>query len=231
MADQEVSFLGGLASRARKVIYEDENPVQASPVVVTQPAAQPIVSSPAAASFVGSQSHQINLEIKAQLDQAVAEANQLSFTEFMNYLEAMTSALAGSDEATRYRAALGAATKKGFNPQEIARGADAILKVLQNEERNFNEDASQRITERVGARESELADIERQISDNGNKIAQLQTQNNQLSSRKRTVGEEIRGERQKVEDKKRDFAATVAAETGRYQEEKQRILSYAGRGG
>ena len=220
-------FFDGL----KNLVFEDENPVQAQPVAVAQPAAQPIAPSPAVVSFpTGAQLYQVNPEIKAQLDQVVAEANQLSYTEFINYLEAMSSALAGSDEATHYRAALAAAAKKGFTPQEIAKGIDAILQVLQNEERNFNEAASQRISERVGTRESELVDIERQISDNSNKITQLQTQNNQLSSRKRTAGEEIRSERQKIEEKKRDFAATVAAETSRYKEERQRILSYVRKG-
>lgn len=221
----------GILSSLKNVIFEDESPIQAQSVVATQPVVPTVIPSSGVTSFpAGSQFRQSNPEIKAQLDQVVAEANQLSYTEFVNYLEAMSSALAGSDEATRYRAALGAATKKGFNAVEIARGIDAILQVLQSEERNFNEAASQRISERVGTRESELADIARQIADNSNKITQLQNQNNQLSSRQRTVGEEIRSERQKVEDKKRDFAATVATETGRYQEEKQRILSYAGRG-
>lgn len=221
-------FLGGL----KNLVFEDDNPVQVQPVAVTQQAPLSVAPSPAVVSFpTGTQLHQVNAEIKAQLDQVVIEANQLSYTEFVNYLEAMSSALAGSDEATHYRAALAAAAKKGFTSQEIAKGIDAILKVLQNEERNFNEAASQRIAERVGSRENELADIERQITDNGNKISQLQNQNNELSSRKRTVSEEIRSERQKVEEKKRDFATTVVAETGRYQKEKQRILSYSGRGG
>lgn len=234
MATTSGGFLGRLKEGARNAIFEDENPIQAQPEKVTQ-AVQPIGVVPPSTTVVsfpvGSQSRQVNPEIKAQLDQAVAEANQLSYTEFVNYLEAMSSALAGNDEATHYRAALAAAAKKGFTPQEIARGIDAILQVLQNEERNFNEAASQRIAERVGNRESELADMERQITDNSNKIAQLQNQNSQLNSRKRTVSEEIRSERQKVEERKKDFAATVAAETGRYQEEKQRILSYTGRGG
>ncbi len=228
-------FLGGIASRAKSALFEDENPVLSQLGVAAQPTVVPVthvVPTPSIVSFpTGSQLYQANPEIKAQLDQAVAEANQVSYTEFVNYLEAMSSALAGSDEATHYRAALAAAAKKGFTSQEVAKGIDAILKVLQNEERNFNEAASQRITERVGTRESELANIERQVSDNENKINQLRSQNNQLNSKKGTVGEEIRTEKQKVEDKKRNFAATVAAETGRYQEEKQRILAYAGRGG
>jgi len=132
MAEARGSFLGRLKEGARSAIFEDENPVLAQPAV--QPVA-PVSTSPAVTSFsTGSQFHQVNPEIKAQLDQAVAEANQLSYTEFVNYLEAMSSALAGTDEATLYRAALAAATKKGFGPQEIARGIDAILQVLQNEE-------------------------------------------------------------------------------------------------
>lgn len=226
--------MAGLLSSLRNQIFEEDNPPPKAKPAAVQPVTQtvPVVSSAAmVASFpVSSQFNQVNPEIKAQLDRAIAEANQLSYTEFFNYLDAMSSALAGTDEATRYRAALAAATKKGFAPQEIARGIDAILQVLQNEERNFNEAASCRIAERVGVRETEVVDIDRQITSNNSKIVELQSQNSQLNARKRTASEEIRSEQQKVEDRKRDFSSTVSAEKIRYQEERNKVLAYSGNG-
>lgn len=227
-----MSKMREILDAAKGHIFEDESPAITKNATAPQPTAQPVasvistivVSSPTAAQF-----HQVNPEIKVQLDQAVAEANQLSYTEFLNYLEAMSLALASTDEATRYRAALAAAARKGFASQEIVRGIDTILQVLQNEERHFNEAASQRIAERVGAREAEVADIDRQIVGNNNKIAELQNQSSQLNARKRAASEEIRSEKQKVEDKKKDFSSTVSAEKSRYQDERSKVLTYSGK--
>ena len=225
---------GGFLGSIRGAIFEDESKgsgPSVSQTSVSPATVQPVMATPIATpirTFVDTS--QVDPEIKASLDQAVAEANQLSYTEFVNYLEAMSSALVGQSEATVYRAALAAAAKKGFAPQEITRGIDAILQVLQSEERNFSEAASQRINDRVGTRETELADIDRLIQNNNTKMSQLQSQNNDLTSRKRTASEEIRNEKQKVEDKKRNFAATVSAENSRYQEERKKVLAYSGKG-
>lgn len=230
MAD---GLLGRLREGINSTIWEDEHKAGSSPAATPQPV-QPAVSAVQNSGVVsfptGDQFQRVDPQIKAQLDQAVTEANQMSYTEFLNYLEAMSSALAGSDEGTRYRAALAAAAKKGFTPQEIVKGIDAVLQVLQTEDHNFNESASQRIADRVGTREKDLTDMERQMNENNSKISQLQAQNSQLTARRRALTDEIRDEKQKVEERKRVFSATVAAETSRYETEKQKVLAYSGRG-
>lgn len=227
-------FLGRLKDGINSQLWEEDGQSQSNPVNSAE--TQPPIIQPIAATQVATPTRtyvdnsQVDPEIKAALDQAVAEANQVSFTEFLNYREAMLGALAGQDEGTIYRAALAAATKKGFKSQEIARGIDAILLVFQREEKNFNSEASARLAEKVGSRQTELSRIDETIRENTNKIAQLQAEITDLSSRQHSISGEIQAEERKVQETKKRFSATVSVEKAKYEEERRKILAYSGKG-
>ena len=224
--------MAGLREKFNSIIWEAEGPTSsATPVSVSIPVpvqtvdsmVQRVVSAPTMVpSRIFVDTSQVDSEIKASLDQAVGGANQKSYTEFTTFYNAMLSDLDGENERTVYKAALAAAKGKGFNAQEIARGIDAILQVLQDEERNFNEEVAQRTREKVGGRQQERDRL-------AQKIGELEAEISSSRSRQESLSADIRLEQEKVENMKRRFSATLTVEKNRFADERKRILAYSGK--
>lgn len=217
----------GITDRLRGALFEDNEssePLPPSPLLQAQPQAAPAPSA-TVVSFPQSPHGAVDPRIKAELEESIAGANQMSYTEFVNFLNAMSSI---PDEGTRYRAAIAASGAKGFNAAEIIRGLDVILQTLAQEEREFTATLPQQLQEKVGTRESELKTIDQTVHDKTAQIAALQAEIQQLTARKGTVSAAIESERAKIGDISKRFTATVAAEKSRYEAEKQRIGAYSG---
>lgn len=222
--------MSGWSSRLKGVLFEEDNQAPSpAPDTGVQQVASPAAPAPAVRPNVvvfASPTGVVDPEIKAKLDEAVTASNQVSYTEFMTFLNSMAAVI--PDEGSRYRAALAAAGAKGFSATEIIRGIDAILATIRHEEREVKAEIPQQVSRKVGAREQELANIEQGIRDRTAQIAALQTEIGQLNAQKGSVAATINTERQKIEEFGRKFEATVAVEVNRYETEKQRISAYGG---
>lgn len=167
----------------------------------------------------------VDPNMKAKLDQAILNANQVSYSEFVNFFTAMSTI---PDEGTRYRAAIAAAGAKGHNAADVVRGIDVILQTLAQEERDFNANLPKQLQEKVGTRETEMAGIDQSTKDKTSQIQALQAEIQQLAARKGRLVSEIQQERSQIDDVQKRFTATVSAERSRFEAEKQRVATYGG---
>jgi chromosome segregation ATPase len=215
-----------IRDRLKNALFEEESSDQPA----ASPAPQAVlhaVPAPTATVVGFPQQPQgvVDPRIKAELEQSIAAANQVSYTEFINFFNAMSGI---PDEGTRYRAAIAAAGAKGFNAAEIIRGIDVILQTLATEEREFTSSLPQQLQEKVGSRETEINQLDQTVRDKEAQIRQLQADIQQANTRKGTLAGEIQRERAKIDEVQKRFTATVAAERVRFESEKQRLAAYGG---
>jgi predicted nucleic acid-binding Zn-ribbon protein len=195
MADTAKSsgFLKGL----KGLVFEDA-PEQSTTKSAAPPPPAPVVLqqvTPAVAAAV-------DPEVRKVLDRDVGEAAKPAYSEFTSLSQSMAAVL--TDERVRFQAVLAALASKGHTVEQVLIDIDECNQALDKKEAEAAKAAAQARATRVGAREAEIANVNKRIGELTVAMTDLQAQKEKLEG-------EVASEVADLQAAEGRFSGTVAA--------------------
>lgn len=150
------------------------------------------------------------------MEQLTSEAPK-GYVEFLGDLQTLADAL--PTEELQYKAALKLAAKQGHNSEVLALDFEKTIRLLEEQGRQFNEDAAQQVQAKVGTRQAEVTRLNQEIAA---KQAELEALHTKLAAE----SDAITADTAKIESAKTKFAGAYAAAHAQITDQKAKITYY-----
>jgi hypothetical protein len=131
------------------------------------------------------------------------------YLEYKNSLKSLEKM--PMDEQTRYQSAFAMAKTMGATPDKLVAAAGHYLKVLQSEEKKFEQALVNQRKRQIGGREQQIKDLENGIKQKTAHIKKLTQDIENSQKQLNAIKSEISGAVVKVENTKNDFIASYNA--------------------
>lgn len=140
------------------------------------------------------------------------EANNLDGFDYLEYKQSLKSLeKMPMDESTRFQSAYAMAQTMGASPQKLIETAEHYVKVLQQEEKKFEDALTHQRNVQIGSKQKEITELEKQIKAKAEQIKIL-TQEIEADEKKAgALAAEIQDASQKVDSTKNNFIASYNA--------------------
>ena len=137
------------------------------------------------------------------------EKHNLDGFDYIEYKESLKSLeKMPMDEQTRFQSAFAMAKTMGATPQKLIDAAAHYLKVLEHEEKKFEQALENQRTRQIGGREKQINDLEVGIQQKAKHIKKLTNEIEQAQKQLEGIKSEISGAVSKVETTKNNFIAS-----------------------
>lgn len=137
------------------------------------------------------------------------EKHNLDGFDYIEYKESLKSLeKMPMDEQTRFQSAFAMAKTMGATPQKLIDAASHYLKVLEHEEKKFEQALENQRTRQIGGREKQIKDLEVGIQQKAKHIKKLTKEIEQSQKQLEGIKSEISGAVSKVETTKNNFIAS-----------------------
>lgn len=156
----------------------------------------------------------------SQMLQQSFEENKLSgfdYLKFMSAVEEMKSY--GTPEETRYKMAFSTAKQVGASKAGLTKAAQHYLDVLDQDEKDFDNDCSQYEKKEIQGRTTKIAELETQVSTLADQLAKAKDQHEKLSG-------ELEEKKSGLESRKASFQTTLKSFTSTIQANLEKINKY-----
>ncbi|MEM6320721.1 MAG: hypothetical protein AAF960_23840 [Bacteroidota bacterium] len=145
----------------------------------------------------------------------------LEFKQSLKSLEKMPM-----DEQTRYQSAFAMAKTMGATPKKLIDAAGHYLKVLQHEEKKFEQALNNQRSKQIGGREQQIKDLETGIRQRAEHIKKLNLEIKKSQQQLQTIKKEISGAVSKVETTKNNFIASYNTVVAQIQTDVESMKKY-----
>ena len=137
------------------------------------------------------------------------EKHNLDGFDYIEYKESLKSLeKMPMDEQTRFQSAFAMAKTMGATPQKLIDAAAHYLKVLEHEEKKFEQALENQRSRQIGGREKQIKDLEVGIQQKAKHIKKLTEEIEQAQQQLGGIKKEISGAVSKVETTKNNFIAS-----------------------
>jgi len=137
------------------------------------------------------------------------EKHNLDGFDYIEYKESLKSLeKMPMDEQTRFQSAFAMAKTMGATPQKLIDAAAHYLKVLEHEEKKFEQALENQRTRQIGGREKQIKDMEVGIQQKAKHIQKLTKEIEAAQQQLGAIKKEISGAVSKVETTKNNFIAS-----------------------
>jgi len=130
------------------------------------------------------------------------------------------------DEATRYQSAYAAAQSMGITPQKLITSADHYLKVLAQEEHNFNEALKSQQQRQVSDQKAELPKLDEEIKKLEAEIKHRQERIKKAKAQQTKIAKSIDSAEVKLRNTHNDFEASYNAIAAQIQKDVEGMKTY-----
>ncbi|MEM1124726.1 MAG: hypothetical protein AAGJ18_30080 [Bacteroidota bacterium] len=145
----------------------------------------------------------------------------IEFKESLKSLEKMPM-----DEQTRYQSAFAMAKTMGATPKKLIDAASHYLKVLQHEEKKFEQALNNQRSKQIGGREQQIKDLETGIRQRAEHIKKLNQEIEKSQKQLQNIKKEISGAVSKVETTKNNFIASYNTVIAQIQTDVESMRKY-----
>lgn len=145
----------------------------------------------------------------------------LEFKESLKSLEKMPM-----DEQTRFQSAFAMAKTMGASPNKLVDAAKHYLKILQQEEKKFEQALNNQRSRQIGGREKQIKDLEVGIQQKAKHIKKLTEEIEQSQKQLQGLKGEISGAVNKVETTKNNFIASYNVVVAQIQQDIENMQKY-----
>lgn len=145
----------------------------------------------------------------------------LEFKESLKSLEKMPM-----DEQTRFQSAFAMAKTMGASPNKLVDAAKHYLKILQQEEKKFEQALNNQRSRQIGGREKQIKDLEVGIQQKAKHIKKLTQEIEQSQKQLEAIKGEISGAVSKVETTKNNFIASYNLVVAQIQKDIDNMQKY-----
>lgn len=201
IVEDETSGKKKKAAPATKKTVEKAAP-KSTPKTKSTPAASPEVVTPSASKGQAT-SKFIEIMFGAMEKHNLDGFDYIEYKESLKSLEKMPM-----DEQTRFQSAFAMAKTMGATPQKLIDAAAHYLKVLEHEEKKFEQALENQRSRQIGGREKQIKDLEVGIQQKAKHIKKLTTEIEQSQKQLGAIKQEISGAVSKVETTKNNFIAS-----------------------
>ena len=145
----------------------------------------------------------------------------LEFKQSLKSLEKMPM-----DEATRYQSAFAMAKTMGATPKKLVDTAGHYVRVLQKEEKKFEEALNNQKTKQIGQKRQQVEQLDKVIQEKAKQIEQLTKEIEQHKQKITSLKMEVNNASSKVESTKNDFIASYNAIVAQIQNDVEAMQKY-----
>lgn len=145
----------------------------------------------------------------------------IEFKQSLKSLEKMPM-----DEQTRFQSAFAMAKTMGATPKKLIDAAAHYVKVLQHEEKKFEQALDNQRTKQIGGRERQIKDLEVGINQRAQQIKKLTQEIEQSQKKLNAIKGEISGAVSKVETTKNNFIASYNVVVAQIQGDVEKMKQY-----
>ncbi len=151
---------------------------------------------------------EFNQKIFDSLTKAIYDANLPGddYLEFIEALQAMKNI--PLEETIKMQTVLATLSTKGLTKEKVIETADYYLKILTNEKDKFNEALKKQTDGQVNKKKKSIENIEKQIKDKANKIAQLTHEINESKQEIQNIKNDINTSMSKISKTESSFKTT-----------------------
>ncbi len=188
-----MSLLDSIKNSAKSLVVGDvEVP---DPVVPIKPSATPYVPSAYSIPSISSLSSpavdttEIDKAIKAKFDAALATNTPPLYIEFNDTVNTLAEDI--PSVPSRYKAAIKMLTKHGANITAIISAFDACIQIVEKSAQDFNASVAKKIEEKIGGRQNQIQDYDKNIELTNGQIQSLQEQVASMKQKKEEIAAEL----------------------------------------
>lgn len=220
-------------SSLKKFMFEEDNSNSNNNTVINNGAATAVstpVASMATNTFVSSPNVDSEKEKKVieSLLQLLDESNLPGpdFYEFYVALKEMQKLGAILDEAKLYQTVFTTLKITGLSKDKLSQSANQYLQILQNRNKEFQENHDAAVQQKVGTKVAEQNSIDKAISEKTALIETLKSEISGLNVKKQNLETEIQQETFNVQQTKNAFESGYAKLTNEISNQLQKINSF-----
>lgn len=187
-----MNILDSVKKSVNGVFYEQvEVPDEAvKPPVVFSPT--PTYTIPGASNIGVASSPEIadiDKAIKAKFDTALATNTPPLYIEFNDTVNTLAEDI--PSVPSRYKAAIKMLTKHGANITAIISAFDSCIQIVEKSAQDFNASVAKKIEEKIGGRQAQIQDFDKNIESTNKQIEALQGQVAEMKSRKEQIAADL----------------------------------------
>ena len=116
----------------------------------------------------------VDPKIKEQLLATLNEKSPKTWTELHNQITTLKTVL--PDEISAYKAALALFAKNGVSHDQVLQDISSVIDILDGQKLEFDSECERQLSQKVGARQKNLADLTAKIKEHEAQIAVLTSQ-------------------------------------------------------
>lgn len=131
----------------------------------------------------------IDKAIKAKFDAALATNTPPLYTEFNDTVNTLAEDI--PSVPSRYKAAIKMLTKHGANITAIISAFDSCIQIVEKSAQDFNISVAKKIEEKIGGRQAQIQDFDKNIESTNKQIEALQGQVLEMKSRKDQIAADL----------------------------------------
>ncbi|MCG8327514.1 MAG: hypothetical protein MI974_07510 [Chitinophagales bacterium] len=155
------------------------------------------------------------------------EANNIEGFDYLEYKQSLNSLKnMPMDEKTRYQSALAMAQTMGVTPAKLIDTAQHYIRILQDEEKKFEQAVANQINTQIKSKEQEISKLEETIKAKAAKIKELTQQIEAHQKNQEKLKTEILDSSRKMESTKNNFIASYNSLVGQIQEDVENMQQY-----
>jgi DNA repair exonuclease SbcCD ATPase subunit len=140
------------------------------------------------------------------------EANNLDGFDYLEYKQSLKSLeKMPMDESTRFQSAFAMAQTMGATPAKLIETAEHYIKVLQAEEKKFEDALTHQRSKQIGSKNQQINKLEENIKSKAAQIKKLTQEIEADQKKAEALKSEIKQASQKVESTKNNFIASYNA--------------------